>query len=168
MFPCLINHLSLVPRLYQLVRCITLRQLAAIITRSHDFTVSSGRAKGYKVATLHTVQIDSLAKDIGGLADRPYYIIGLLRSIGSDVLYLMECLVECGTNQIRHTCIENSKLLISALLYIQNLCNKRTALPHYRTPQFKMKCLIRTEFQAVIVGFEMPSPPPTLTCSIRI
>lgn len=49
MFPCLINHLSLVLRLYQLVRCITLRQLATVITRSHDFTVSSGRAKGYTV-----------------------------------------------------------------------------------------------------------------------
>ena len=76
MFPCLINHLSLVPRLYQLVRCITLRQLAAIITRSHDFTVSSGRAKGYKVATLHTVQIDSLAKDIGVF---PFYPLGDLK-----------------------------------------------------------------------------------------
>ena len=38
----------------------------------------------------------------------------------------MECLIECRTNQVRHTCIKNSKLLISTLLYIQNLCNKRT------------------------------------------
>ena len=63
--PALNKSLYLVLRLYQLVRRITLRQLAAVIPRSHNFTVSSGRAKGYKVATLHTVQVDSLAKDIG-------------------------------------------------------------------------------------------------------
>ena len=96
MFPCLINHLSLVPRLYQLVRCITLRQLAAIITRSHDFTVSPGRTQSQKVAAMATVEVECLDKYIARLADRAYNVVGFLALVAAQVLNGMESLIEGG------------------------------------------------------------------------
>ena len=82
--------------LYQLVRRISLRQLTAVIARSHNFAISPCRTEGDKVATLHPIQINSLTEYIRRLADGPYDIISLNRCIRSDILYLMERLVEAG------------------------------------------------------------------------
>ena len=110
--------------LYQLVRSISLRQLTAVIARSHNFAISPCRTEGDKVATLHPIQINSLTEYIRRLADGPYDIISLNRRIRSDILYLMERLVECRTNQIRHAGIQDGKLLVGALLHIKHLRNQ--------------------------------------------
>ena len=110
--------------LYQLVRCISSRKLTAVIARSHNFTISPCRTEGDKVTTLHAIQINGLTKYIGRLADGSYYIISLNRRIRSDILYFMERLVECRTNQIRHASIQDGKLLVGTLLHIKYLRNQ--------------------------------------------
>ena len=64
----------------------------------------------------------------------------------------MVCLIQSRTDQIGHTCIEDGKFLLGSLLHIQHFRYQRTALPHDGTPQFKMKCLIRTQFQLSGIG----------------
>ena len=91
---------------------------------SHNFAISPCRTEGDKVATLHPIQINSLTEYIRRLTDGPYDIISLNRRIRSDILYLMERLVECRTNQIRHAGIQNGKLLVGALLHIKHLRNQ--------------------------------------------
>ena len=67
----------------------------------------------------------------------------------------MISLIQCRTNQIRHTGIENGKFLISSLFYIKHTGNQRTALPRYGTPQFKMERLIGTQFQVLGIGIKI-------------
>ena len=76
--------------LYQLVRRISLRQLTAVIARSHNFAISPCRTEGDKVATLHPIQINSLTEYIRRLTDGPYDIISLNRRIRRDNLYLIK------------------------------------------------------------------------------
>ena len=55
----------------------------------------------------------------------------------------MICPIEAGAGQIIHAGINNDKLL-TALLGVQNLCNKNPGIPHYNPARLKDQGTVQT------------------------
>ena len=85
--------------------------------RSHDLTVGTSRADGEQVATLGTVEVDLLGKDVCRLTDRTYDIVCLCRFFTGDILNLMVGLIEGRTNQVGESCIDDGELLHGSFFY---------------------------------------------------
>ena len=80
---------------------------------------------------MRLVQIYSLLEYITRFTDRAYHIVCLFCFIRSDVFDAVVCLVQCRTNQIGHTGIKDSKLLVGTLLYVGYLAGN---IPTVRLP----------------------------------
>lgn len=76
----------------------------------------------------------------------------LQRFFGSYIFHFMECLIQSRTDQVGHTCIKDGKFLPCSLFYIEDFGYQRTTLTYHCTSQFKMQCLIRTQFQLSGIG----------------
>ena len=50
----------------------------------------------------------------------------------------MISLVESRTDKVGHTSIDNSKLFVCSLFYVDNFSDKTSALTYYRTSQFEV------------------------------
>ena len=101
------------------------------------------------------VDVDSLGKDIARLADRTYHVVSFLWLIAGDVLYLVICLIECRTDEVCHTSINDGKLLDCALLHIENLGDEASHLTYYGTTQLEVQLLSLTQFQELGIGVEV-------------
>ena len=67
----------------------------------------------------------------------------------------MISLIECGADEVGHSCINDGKLFSNTLFDIKGLGDKRATACNHRSTQFEMNLLIRTEFEEFGVGVEI-------------
>ena len=113
---------------------------AHVIAGSHRGTISACRSDGEDIATSGNRECTCLSESIRRLTDRSDDIIdGLFLATSGEILDLVVSLIEGGADKIVHTGIDDNNLLRLALLDINHLGDKRTALCHHCPTEFEME-----------------------------
>ena len=101
-----------------LIAQIALGKTAAVVLHSHDLSIGTGRTDGQQIASTTAVQVNLLGKDISRLADGSHDVIGILGLLACHVLNLVIGLIECRTDEVGKSSIDNAEFLNTSLLNI--------------------------------------------------
>ena len=102
-----------------------------------------------------TVQVEGLHEHVARLADGAHHVVGLLGLVARDVLDAVESVVERGTDEVGHSCIDDSELLGGSLLHVEHTGDERTALRHDGASELEVQLLTATKLQLAGIGGEV-------------
>ena len=94
-------------------------QSAEVIAGSHRFSVGTGTAHHKQVSSLHGRDPVVLDEDVTGLTDGSDDVVELFFVVGmGDVLHAVESTVEGRSDEVIHSCINDSELFVLSFLDI--------------------------------------------------